>query len=292
MSIIKQAYSFLKSKAPKSVINQIDIFLSSVDPILISFYRLRTGWINPIPPFELRKITAKRSVDNYVQSGKRIVDSLVDGFESTTDKKFEEFPRVLDFGCGAGRQIQYFYDFNNLKITGCDPNQDHIQWLSNNYPQGNFRVSNFFPPLPFADQAFDLIYAVSVFTHLSETAQDKWLEELQRVLRPGGVALLTTLGFHNAGLKDKDQFTQKEICEPESFTQTLLEKKFFFYVPDSYRQVNKSINPESQSDEEMYGIAWHSPDYIREYWGKYFKIVSIIDGCIDSIQDLVILEKQ
>jgi SAM-dependent methyltransferase len=41
-------------------------------------------------------------------------------------KDINEFGEILDFGCGAGRQIQYFYDYKTSKITGCDPNADHI----------------------------------------------------------------------------------------------------------------------------------------------------------------------
>jgi len=50
------------------------------------------------------------------------------------------------------------------------------------------------PPLPFPDNSFDLIYAVSVFTHLSEEHQRTWLPELRRVLRPGGRLLLVDIG--------------------------------------------------------------------------------------------------
>ena len=49
------------------------------------------------------------------------------------------------------------------------------------------------PPLPFADESFDLVYAVSVFTGLEETDQLVWMNELARVVRPDGAIIVT---FH------------------------------------------------------------------------------------------------
>jgi SAM-dependent methyltransferase len=46
----------------------------------------------------------------------------------------------------------------------------------------------------FPDQSFDFIYALSIFTHLTEPLQSFWVEELGRVLRPGGHLLLTVHG--------------------------------------------------------------------------------------------------
>ncbi len=43
------------------------------------------------------------------------------------------------------------------------------------------------------DGSFDLIWAVSVFTHLAET-WSAWLLELHRVLKPGGILLATFMG--------------------------------------------------------------------------------------------------
>lgn len=283
-------YNYIKSKTPTSVVARINEVYSQIDPLLISFYRMKTGWDKPVPPLDLRRITAKRSIDDYVKSGERIVKSLTDGLNSV-EKDINDFPKILDFGCGAGRQIQYFYDNKKLTISGCDPNESHIQWLSSQYPLASFYVSKFDPPLPFPDESFDLVYSVSVFTHLSEKAQFNWLTDLKRILRPGGIALLTTLGEYAAKLSDENSLKKRDINEPELVSQALLEQKFIFYVPESYRQVNKFINPDSVADEEMYGITWHSQEYLTNHWSKYFEILNIIPGCIDSLQDLVILRK-
>jgi SAM-dependent methyltransferase len=50
------------------------------------------------------------------------------------------------------------------------------------------------PPLGFPNDTFDLIYALSVFTHLGEVGQLSWIRELRRIARPGGYVLITTHG--------------------------------------------------------------------------------------------------
>ena len=55
------------------------------------------------------------------------------------------------------------------------------------------------PPLPYSDASFDLIYAFSVFTHLTEPLQHLWMAEMRRVLRPGGYLLFSTHGDRFVG---------------------------------------------------------------------------------------------
>jgi SAM-dependent methyltransferase len=67
------------------------------------------------------------------------------------------------------------------------------------------------PPLPFKAQEFGLIYSLSVFTHLPEALQLPWMEELGRVLRPGGHLVFSTHGARYA-----DQLTNQERGRFES----------------------------------------------------------------------------
>jgi SAM-dependent methyltransferase len=73
-------------------------------------------------------------------------------------------------------------------------NGDAIAWCRAKLPFGRFETNGLEPPLAFADESFDLVYALSVFTHLTVPLQQAWLRELRRVLRPGGLLLLTTHG--------------------------------------------------------------------------------------------------
>jgi len=100
---------------------------------------------------------------------------------------------VLDFGCGCGRVTRYFADFDGA-VSGSDVNIKAVDWCRDNLPFGSFLQNRLAPPVDFEDASFDLVYAFSVFTHLTADLQLSWRDELRRVLRPGGRLLLSTHG--------------------------------------------------------------------------------------------------
>ena len=80
------------------------------------------------------------------------------------------------------------------RCHGSDYNPQLVDWCKRNLRFGQFEVNGASPPLPHANEQFDVIYALSVFTHLPEELQLAWLSELSRVLKPGGHLLMTTHG--------------------------------------------------------------------------------------------------
>jgi SAM-dependent methyltransferase len=105
-----------------------------------------------------------------------------------------EGKRVLDFGCGAGRTLRHFLEeAEHAEFCGCDIDGPSIDWLTEHLapPLHVFR-SGELPNLPQPDGYFDLVYAFSVFTHLSDEWAG-WLLELHRVLKPDGLLFATFL---------------------------------------------------------------------------------------------------
>ena len=79
-------------------------------------------------------------------------------------------------------------------MHGCDYNGELVEWCGANLPFLRATVNGLKPPLPYVGGSFDLVYALSVFTHLHEDLQRGWRDELHRVLAPGGLLLVTTHG--------------------------------------------------------------------------------------------------
>jgi SAM-dependent methyltransferase len=110
----------------------------------------------------------------------------------------EDLRSVLDFGCGCGRVVRYWQHFSRMRVYGVDTNRHLLRWCKMRLGFGDFRATGMRPPLPFEDKRFDLIYAFSVFTHLTEELQLAWMDELERVLRPGGYLVISTHGQRSA----------------------------------------------------------------------------------------------
>lgn len=104
------------------------------------------------------------------------------------------FSTVLDFGCGCGRVIRHWKTLSGAKLYGVDYNPELINWCRRNLQFAEFGIDKAGVPLDFAEGTFDFIYAVSVFTHLMERGQTFWMDEIMRVLKPGGYFLFTVHG--------------------------------------------------------------------------------------------------
>ena len=103
---------------------------------------------------------------------------------------------ILDWGCGPGRVIRHMPDVigNGCTFYGSDYNAEYVEWCSKNIPDVTFKKNELDPPLPFNDRQFDLVYGISIFTHLSEQKHWEWFNEHMRVLKPGGILFITTHG--------------------------------------------------------------------------------------------------
>ena len=156
----------------------------------------------PYPPFELADRVIKLPSDDlngyihYELQGSDTRDQLVgmlpDGYSF-------EGRSLLDFGCGAGRTLRHFHDeAGSTRVVGCDIDQRSIDWLNANLcPPLEAVRSEVDPPLPFEDESFDFIWAISVFTHLSDNSVP-WLLELRRLLKPDGLLMASYMGEHNS----------------------------------------------------------------------------------------------
>lgn len=125
--------------------------------------------------------------DWFLRSGRAAYDTIV------SHVPVDESDAVLDFGCGCGRVLRYWRDHAG-PVAGSDRDDAAVAWCARNLPFTRVERNSLAPPLPFAEATFDLVYALSVFTHLTEELQTAWRDELRRVLRPGGRLLATTHG--------------------------------------------------------------------------------------------------
>jgi SAM-dependent methyltransferase len=150
----------------------------------------------PVPPARLRyKVSENNSLKNFLLIGEKAAEALEAAVKSL-GLSFSKPLTVLDFGCGCGRALAWLTQRHpHCSWFGTDTDSEAIAWCQSNLP-GTHWVNGHQPPLPAAEAQFDLIYAISVFTHLDEENQQAWLRELARALKPGGWLLLSVYGEH------------------------------------------------------------------------------------------------
>ena len=102
--------------------------------------------------------------------------------------------KVLDAGCGDGFFSSQLTCFDEIKdITGIDISEKAIERALERYPKNPFRQASL-NKIPFENASFDSIVMVEVIEHLVDI--DGTLEDLSRVLKPGGLLLITTTDFN------------------------------------------------------------------------------------------------
>ena len=149
--------------------------------------------------------------------------------------------------------------------SGCDINPKMVAWCDANLPFVDVTVNDRTPPLQFEDEAFDLVYAFSVFTHMTEDAQHAWIRELQRVLRPGGFLLVSTLGEHYLSLG--------RLTEPEQ---------------EAFRRGELIVLFERSSGTSLCS-AYHPPEYVRTKLAGDLEVVAFRPAADDGKHDLHLL---
>lgn len=166
-----------------------------------------------VPPARLRvRVAWTGDAAWFLESGRRAEESIRAALARQGTSP-EELGALLDFGCGCGRVTRRWLGLRGVDVAGSDTSEEALEWCRRNLPFARFETNGLAPPLAFDDQAFDLVYALSVFTHLPEELQLAWMRELHRVLRPGGLLLLTTHGIAYEDRLSADERTRFERGE-------------------------------------------------------------------------------
>jgi SAM-dependent methyltransferase len=147
----------------------------------------------PLPPAHLQVLVSGAASPRFEQKGADAAASIRE-ITRRTGGDISRCRAVLDFGVGCGRIARHWAKVAGPEWHACDYNPLLVRWCQENLPFLRTVKNELEPPLPYADGTFDLIYAYSVFTHLTEPLQHSWMSELVRVLASGGRIIFTTHG--------------------------------------------------------------------------------------------------
>lgn len=94
----------------------------------------------------------------------------------------------LEVGCGLGYFSQMAYE-KKARVTGIDVGNKLVEICCKKIPKGRFRVASALK-LPFHNNSFDVVLCTEVIEHVEDPI--KAISELYRVVKKGGVVILTT----------------------------------------------------------------------------------------------------
>jgi SAM-dependent methyltransferase len=203
-------------------------------------------------------------------------------FVASVGRTLDSFTRVLDFGCGPGRVTRWLEPLTaTWELHGCDIDKQAIDWDQKHLPFATFEHTGAEPPLPYSDGYFDLVINHSVFTHIDERYQDLWLEELRRVVAPGGLLILSIHGEFAFQIAEGEMRGGGE--DPEPWRRALERHGILFVADDAYLG---GVFP------DFYHTTFHSPWYVFSHWSKWFDVKSYLPTADLGRQDVVVLQRR
>jgi SAM-dependent methyltransferase len=190
----------------------------------------------PIPPPHLvYQVVAHTDWRHFLQSGEESMKIFADAVDRNGGS-FRGAQRILDLGVGCGRIARHASKFTQAEMHGVDYNARLARWCAKNL-KGRYSQNRLEPPLDFPPAHFDIAYLYSVFTHLRRPTQDAWLAELARVLRPGGLALVTfhdedhialpSVGLGKSDLVERGFIVHHDAAEGSNFMATFQSRAVF-----------------------------------------------------------------
>ncbi len=146
----------------------------------------------PLPEDYVLYETYQLNYRKFIEDGKLAASEIIswtNPYIQTTE------PRILDWGCGAGRITRHLAALKpNASIYGCDTSESMIEWNKISDSTTTYSTIDHFTPVLYAPGFFNLVFGFSVLTHIDASQQKEWLEELYRILDTNGILLITTQG--------------------------------------------------------------------------------------------------
>jgi len=263
-------------------LNRVEVFK---DPALREF-------VGPFPPVALmQNTTGLTRESDFASHGADFWIAL----SGASPKKLSEFDSVLDFGCGCGRLARMFKGHPG-RIAGCDIDHRHVEWCDLAIDYMDAKLSHVHPPVPFADNAFEAVISISIFTHLNESSQDEFLQELARMCRSDGLLFLTVHGQRALDRAVSEPVIRDMLSVPEeSFQRARAEfangRHAFILQQGHLTTIGKhdTLANSLISEPFEYGITFIPKRHIDERWSKWFHVLDYRSGAIHDFQDIVVL---
>jgi len=203
------------------------------------------------------------------------VDSVARAFQEQTGRPLNG-ATVLDYGCGWGRLLRLMLRYAPApRIWGLDPWTSAIDLCRKHRIPVNLAVSDYVPKtLPVGDTRFDLIFAFSVFTHLSPKCALQVMKTLRAYLKEDGLLAITVR---------PSEYWRAHGPLPSGITpeamMALHRDAGFAFIPHNRPPIDGDVT---------YGDASYSMEYVRRSWPGWVT-TGTTSNAEDPLQTVVFL---
>jgi len=218
----------------------------------------------PVPPAKLIVLVGGHAdASSFLLGGEEVARTIREVL-AANGSDVGQMKAILDFGCGCGRVMRQWHSVRDrVALHGTDYNRDSIDWCRRNLPFAKFAINRLAPPLDYQGGSFDLVYAFSVFTHLSAELQLAWISELTRITAPGGYLFITLHG---------DAFRTSMTPDEQS----------------SFDGGQLVVRHSRMAGSNMCA-AFHPQNYVRQVFAKSLRVIEYSPARLG--QDVVLLQK-
>lgn len=206
------------------------------------------------------------------------------------NKPIRRKTRFLDFGCGWGRFLRFFWkDIDEENLYGCDVNAEILEVCQQTRVPGKLSLITPEGNTPFPEGYFDLIIAYSVFTHLPKKIHLHWMRELARIGKPGCLFFLTLeprrfIEFIG-NIEPNDQSEWHRLLSQFSNQTASLYEQFdageFVYLPTYGEEIGRH-----------FGDAIVPLSFIEREWSPFFSVKEYIDDPSRFWQAVLLLQRK
>lgn len=190
---------------------------------------------------------------------------------------------VLDLGCSSGSLVRVLAAYNtSWSLHGCDPIDSAIDWASENISTCDFRKMSNNPPLPYNDELFDGVCAISVWSHHRKDAAQNWIDETARILKTGGWFALSFSTLHHLRWRAKNDRISEEQADQmlNNFANT-----GNHFVPINY-------NGEDNLTDSNWGQSAYSREMFFSMFVNSFDVMGYYPGLNQGNQDFAVFQKR
>jgi SAM-dependent methyltransferase len=220
--------------------------------------------------------SSQNAAQSYNQVGTTVVQILGESIE-ICNRQWNGLDKVLEVGCNYGRIIRHLVTkIDPSRVYGCDILEEGPRFCATEFKINALppTVDESFPKVP----TFDLVYLLSVFTHLSDSVITLLLQNIDKSLNPGAVLMFSIHGPISAS---KVEIYGSRWTDKKNKIRKAMDESGSYFEEYSY-------------GANSLGMSWHTKDRVHDIVSSTcpdLRLRKYAPARIDSHQDIFVFQK-